>query len=87
MCFLPRPKYSLPVARQNIVFGGLNQLPKTQIGELRASSNMDNSVLPVLKVRGGRYLTEQLERQPGDSDDTVYSWHNIFLRVYCLKLL
>ena len=67
MCFLPRPRYSLPTARQNIAFGGLNQLPKIQIGELRASTNMDNSMLPALRVRGGRYIEQELELQPGDS--------------------
>ena len=78
MCFLPRPRYSLPTARQNIAFGGLNQLPKIQIGELRASTNMDNSMLPALRVRGGRYIEQELELQPGDSQGTVYSWQNIF---------
>lgn len=78
MCFLPRPRYSLPTARQNIAFGGLNQLPKIQIGELRASTNMDNSMLPALRVRGSRYIEQELELQPGDSQGTVYSWQNIF---------
>ena len=78
MCFLPRMKYLLPVARENIAFGGLNELPKIQIGELRAAANMDNSVLPVLKARDGRYVLQQLTAQAGDSDNTVYSWNGIF---------
>lgn len=78
MCFLPRMRYSLPIARENIAFSGLNELPKIQPGELRASTNMDNSVLPVLKARGGRHVVQQLAAQSGDSNDTVYSWHSIF---------
>ena len=78
MSYLPKLYNSLATARENISFNGLSKLPEISAGELKAAVNMDNSILPALRARGGRYMEQELELQPGDSQDTVCTWHNIF---------